>query len=92
MNKIENKIERSFLAILTAEQRQVTLFLVNGVKLVGKIAAFDTATVALKRDNHVQLVYRHAISTVMPMEPIEIYFAREPSASATMGDNGHDEA
>lgn len=70
--KADDQLERLVLEKLAEKKTQVTIFLVNGVKLIGQVAAFDTATVALKRDAVVQLVYRNAISTVMPMEPLAI--------------------
>ncbi|MBM3509893.1 MAG: RNA chaperone Hfq [Alphaproteobacteria bacterium] len=53
----------------------VTVFLVNGVKLQGVITWFDNFSVLLRRDGHVQLVYKHAISTVMPSGPIQFFEA-----------------
>ena len=51
----------------------VTIFLVNGVKLQGIITWFDNFCVLLRRDDHSQLVYKHAISTVMPVQPIQLF-------------------
>ena len=51
----------------------VTVFLVNGVKLQGVITWFDNFSILLKRDQHVQLVYKHAISTIMPTQPLKLY-------------------
>jgi host factor-I protein len=50
----------------------VTIFLVNGVKLQGVITWFDNFCVLLRRDGQSQLVYKHAISTVMPSQPITL--------------------
>jgi len=50
----------------------VTVFLVNGVKLQGIITWFDNFSILLKRDQHVQLVYKHAISTIMPVAPVQL--------------------
>ena len=50
----------------------VTVFLVNGVKLQGIITWFDNFCLLLKRDQHVQLVYKHAISTIMPAVPVNL--------------------
>jgi host factor-I protein len=47
--------------------------LVNGVKLQGIITWFDNFCVLLRRDGHSQLVYKHAISTVMPVTPVSLY-------------------
>ena len=51
----------------------VTMFLVKGVKLQGIITWFDNFCVLLRRDAHSQLVYKHAISTVMPATPVQIF-------------------
>ena len=56
------------------------MFLVNGVKLQGIITWFDNFSVLLRRDGHTQLVYKHAISTVMPGAPIMLF---DPHAAGT---------
>ena len=55
------------------------MFLVNGVKLQGIVTWFDNFSVLLRRDGHTQLVYKHAISTVMPSTPIQLF---EPEKEA----------
>jgi len=50
----------------------LTIFLVNGVKLQGVVTWFDNFCVLLRRDGHSQLVYKHAISTIMPGQPIQL--------------------
>jgi host factor-I protein len=50
----------------------VTMFLVNGVMLQGDISAFDLFCMLLQRDGLVQLVYKHAISTVQPAHPLDL--------------------
>ena len=50
----------------------LTIFLVNGVKLQGSITWIDVNSMLLSRDGHSQLVYKHAISTIMPNSPVEI--------------------
>ena len=55
----------------------LTIFLVNGVKLQGVVSWFDNFCVLLRRDGQSQLVYKHAISTIMPAQPVQLY---EPSA------------
>ena len=55
-----------FLNHVRRSKTPVTIFLVNGVKLQGIITWFDNFSVLLRRDGHTQLVYKHAISTVMP--------------------------
>jgi host factor-I protein len=56
--------------------------LVNGVKLQGIITWFDNFSVLLRRDGHTQLVYKHAISTVMPGAPIQLFDATKAEAGA----------
>lgn len=58
----------------------VTIFLVNGVKLQGIVTWFDNFSVLLRRDAHSQLVYKHAISTIMPSQPIQLYEAGKEDA------------
>ena len=53
------------------------MFLVNGVMLQGEVAAFDLFCLLLRRDGQSQLVYKHAISTIMPSQPVQLY---EPDA------------
>ncbi|MGF1561998.1 MAG: RNA chaperone Hfq [Geminicoccaceae bacterium] len=66
-----------FLNHVRKNKVPVTIFLINGVKLQGVIGSFDNFCLLLKRDGHVQLVYKHAVSTVMPSSPIKLY---DPSA------------
>ena len=60
----------------------VTIFLVNGVKLQGIVTWFDNFSVLLRRDGHTQLVYKHAISTVMPSVPIQLFEPDKESEAA----------
>jgi host factor-I protein len=62
-----------FLNHVRKQKTSVTVFLVNGVKLQGIITWFDNFCVLLRRDGHSQLVYKHAISTVMPVTPVSLY-------------------
>ena len=62
-----------FLNHVRKNKTPVTVFLVNGVKLQGIITWFDNFCVLLRRDAHSQLVYKHAISTVMPAQPIQLF-------------------
>lgn len=73
-----------FLNHLRRSKAPVTLFLVNGVKLQGILTWFDNFSVLLKRDAHSQLVYKHAISTVMPLMPVKLH---EDEEDADMGDS-----
>jgi host factor-I protein len=62
-----------FINHVRKQKTPVTVFLVNGVKLQGIITWFDNFCVLLRRDGHSQLVYKHAISTVMPVTPVSLY-------------------
>lgn len=72
-----------FLNTVRKNKTPVTVFLVNGVKLQGFISGFDNFCVLLRRDAHVQLVYKHAISTVMPATPVQLYDPTEEAAQAS---------
>ncbi len=68
---MENNVQEDFLSDLRINKIAVTVFLVNGVKLQGLITWFDDNTLLLRRDGHTQLVYKHAISTIMPSTAVE---------------------
>jgi host factor-I protein len=74
-------VQDVFLNHVRKNKLPVTVFLVNGVKLQGVISWFDNFCVLLRRDGHVQLVYKHAISTVMPAGPIQLF---DPSEEETV--------
>ena len=65
-------LQEVFLNNVRKSHASVTVFLVNGVKLQGVITWFDNFSILLRRDQHVQLVYKHAISTIMPVGSIEL--------------------
>ena len=69
--KTEN-LQETFLNQLRKDKLSVTVFLINGVKLQGIITWFDNFSILLKRDSHIQLVYKHSISTIMPSDSISI--------------------
>ncbi len=65
-------VEEEFLNNIRSKEIAVTVFLINGVKLQGIITWFDDASVLLRRDGHTQLIYKHAVSTIMPGEAVDI--------------------
>ena len=65
-------VQDVFLNHIRKNKTPVTVFLVNGVKLQGIVTWFDNFSVLLRRDGHTQLVYKHAISTVMPSVPVQL--------------------
>ncbi len=75
-------VQDVFLNHVRKSKTPVTIFLVNGVKLQGIITWFDNFSVLLRRDGHTQLVYKHAISTVMPGAPIQLFDATAAGAGA----------
>ena len=66
-----NNLQDLFLNGLRRSKTPVTMFLVKGVKLQGIITWFDNFSVLLRRDGQAQLIYKHAISTIMPAHPID---------------------
>ena len=66
-------VQDVFLNHIRKNKTPVTIFLVNGVKLQGIVTWFDNFSVLLRRDGHSQLVYKHAISTVMPAAPVMLF-------------------
>jgi host factor-I protein len=67
-----NNLQDIFLNTLRRTKTPVTMFLVKGVKLQGIITWFDNFSVLLRRDGQSQLIYKHAISTVMPAHPLDL--------------------
>jgi len=68
-------LQDTFLNHVRKSKTPLTVFLVNGVKLQGVISWFDNFCVLLRREGHSQLVYKHAISTIMPSGPIQLFDA-----------------
>ena len=66
-------VQDVFLNTIRKNKNPVTVFLVNGVKLQGIVTWFDIFSVLLRRDGHSQLVYKHAISTIMPSGPLQLF-------------------
>jgi host factor-I protein len=76
-NDKKQNLQDTFLNSVRKSRTPLTIFLVNGVKLQGVVSWFDNFCVLLRRDGQSQLVYKHAISTIMPSQPVQLY---EPSA------------
>jgi len=71
--KKSKALQDVFLSAAQRTQTPVTMFLVNGVMLQGDVATYDLFCLLLQRDSMSQLVYKHAISTVMPGAPISLF-------------------
>lgn len=68
----QRQLQDVFLGRVSEAEVQVTMFLVNGVMLQGRIAAYDLFCTLLERDGYVQLAYKHAVSTIQPAEPVDL--------------------
>ena len=79
-DKAQQNLQDTFLNQVRKQKTPLTIFLVNGVKLQGVITWFDNFCVLLRRDGLSQLVYKHAISTVMPSQPIQLFDDEETSS------------
>jgi host factor-I protein len=71
-----------FLAAAARDTERMTLFLVNGVMLQGNVTGFDQFSLVLERGGQIQLVYKHAISTLQPAHPLDL----EPEPGGEAGD------
>src|SRR6187399_3377837 len=69
--KATQSLQDGFLNLLRRDKTPVTMFLVKGVKLQGIVTWFDNFSILLRRDGQSQLVYKHAISTIMPSQPVD---------------------
>jgi host factor-I protein len=72
-NDKKQNLQDTFLNSVRRNRTPLTIFLVNGVKLQGVVSWFDSFCVLLRRDGQAQLVYKHAISTIMPAGPVQLY-------------------
>jgi host factor-I protein len=73
----KGNLQDTFLNAVRRSRTPLTIFLMNGVKLQGVVGWFDAFSVLLRRDGQAQLVYKHAISTIMPSQPVQLF---EPGA------------
>ncbi|MFM5908530.1 MAG: RNA chaperone Hfq [Novosphingobium sp.] len=71
-NRKQRLLQDVFLASIKAAGVQVTMFLVNGVMLQGRVAAYDLFCMLLEREGYVQLAYKHAVSTIQPLTPVDL--------------------
>ena len=78
----KQNLQDTFLNSVRKSKTPLTIFLVNGVKLQGVVTWFDNFSLLLRRDGHSQLVYKHAISTIMPGAPIQMFEQDEEAAAA----------
>ncbi len=69
---MNENIQQSFLTTVVDSKADVTVYLTNGVKLQGRVVDYDQACILLSRNEHAQLVYKHAISTILPDEAVSL--------------------
>lgn len=72
-----NNLQDIFLTQARRERRNVTMFLMNGFQMRGFITGFDAFTVVLNSDGKQQIIYKHAISTIVPERPVPLTEAGE---------------
>ncbi|MBC8408341.1 RNA chaperone Hfq [bacterium] len=77
MSADKQNLQDTFLNHVRKTKTPVTVFLINGVKLQGVITWFDNFCVLLRREGQSQLIYKHAISTIMPSQEISLYNGEE---------------
>ena len=72
MSNTTNNLQEIFLTQARRERRMVTMFLMNGFQMRGQITGFDAFTVVLTSDGKQQIIYKHAISTIVPERPVPL--------------------
>lgn len=72
MQKIQN-IQDTMLNQIRREKQTATFFLMNGFQLKGIVKSFDSFVVIVESEGRQQMIYKHAISTIIPAQPIELY-------------------
>ena len=73
----KNNLQDAFLNSVRVTKTSLTVFLVNGVKLQGVVTWFDNFCILLVRDGQMQMVYKHAISTIVTSEPVSLRIDEE---------------
>ena len=75
MNKVNINLQDLFLNQVRKEHITITIYLMNGFQLRGNVRGFDNYTIVLDNEGNQQLVYKHAISTIIPIKPINFAFS-----------------
>jgi host factor-I protein len=82
-NKPAQNIQDTFLNTARKERTNITIYLLSGVKLTGRIRSFDKYSVVLESNNQEQLIFKHAISTVAMGKPLHSQMERPAVAAAS---------
>lgn len=75
----KNNLQDIFLTKVRKQSLPVTVFLMNGFQMRGSVTGFDSFTVVLDTDGRQQVIYKHAISTIVPLHPVALYDPCLPS-------------
>ena len=89
-SKTAQNIQDTFLNTVRKDKCQITIYLVSGVKLTGRIRSFDKYSVLLENNNQEQLIFKHAISTVVSGKPVLMGEHRHAPASMGTADQHPD--
>ncbi|MBV8866676.1 MAG: RNA chaperone Hfq [Acidobacteriaceae bacterium] len=87
MDKLAQNIQEAFLNNARKERTFLTIYLMSGVKLSGRIKSFDKYSVVLESNNQEQLIFKHAISTVVVSRPVHIGPAGASTTTSSGGGN-----
>jgi len=71
MPKQTKNLQDSFLNAVRKEKIEITIYLMNGVPIKGKVVSFDNFTILIEVDKKQNLIYKHAVSTLMPVKPVQ---------------------
>ena len=80
----KQNIQDLFLNTVRKAKTPITMYLVNGIKLQGVVSSYDNFCVMVRRDGHMQLVYKHAISTIMPNAAVSFYEPEDGSSGSEL--------
>ena len=87
MEKLAQNIQEAFLNNARKDKVFLTIYLMSGVKLSGRIKSFDKYSVVLETNNQEQLIFKHAISTVVVSKPFHSSGGQQMSSPAVSGHN-----
>ncbi|HQQ51835.1 MAG: RNA chaperone Hfq [Spirochaetes bacterium] len=71
MGKQTKNLQDTFLNAARKDKVEITIYLMNGVPIKGKVISFDSFTILVDVDKKQNLIYKHAISTIMPSKPVQ---------------------
>ncbi len=86
MTDKRQNLQDTFLNAVRKARTPLTIYLMNGVKLQGVVTWFDNFCVLLRRDGQIQLVYKHAISTIMPGQAVQMFENERPDEDGDTGE------